>query len=238
MLVIGAGAIGCLVGGRLAQAGEQVTLVGRPHFVEVVRREGLRLSDEHGRHIIRTVNAAGSLAEAYAAPSAAQEGYDLAILTVKSYDTAAALEELGAVAGREFPPMLSLQNGVGNEETIAAVAGPDRVIAGTITTPVSVEGAGAIRVDRPQYGLGVSAWAPGVPTGLLDATQAALAHAGFAVVRYPHAQGMKWTKLLMNMMGNASSAILDMPPAEVFAQASLVDLEIAAWREALAVMRA
>jgi 2-dehydropantoate 2-reductase len=49
---------------------------------------------------------------------------------------------------------------------------------------------------------------------------------------------MKWTKLLMNMMGNATSAILDRTPARLFADARVVDLEIAAWREALAVMAA
>ena len=49
---------------------------------------------------------------------------------------------------------------------------------------------------------------------------------------------MKWTKLLMNMMGNATCAILDEPPQTAFADGKIVDLEISAWREALAVMAA
>jgi 2-dehydropantoate 2-reductase len=49
---------------------------------------------------------------------------------------------------------------------------------------------------------------------------------------------MKWTKLLMNMIGNATGAILDASPAQLFADNAVVDVEIAAWREALAVMAA
>jgi 2-dehydropantoate 2-reductase len=62
--------------------------------------------------------------------------------------------------------------------------------------------------------------------------------AGFAVKMYPDAAGMKWTKLLMNITGNATCAILNEPPETVFADKRMVDLEIRAWRETLAVMRA
>ena len=58
------------------------------------------------------------------------------------------------------------------------------------------------------------------------------------MTRYADARGMKWTKLLMNMAGNATCAILGAPPEVVFAQDEMVDLEIGAWREALAVMAA
>lgn len=48
---------------------------------------------------------------------------------------------------------------------------------------------------------------------------------------------MKWTKVLMNLLGNAASAILDESPRTIFTEAKLVDLEIDALRETLAVMR-
>lgn len=253
VLIVGAGAIGCLVGGKLAEAGVPVTLVGRPAFAATVRRQGLVLTDERGLRQIRAVTTAGSLAEALDQPALKP---DLAILTVKSYDTAAALEELGAaLRGVPAPAILSLQNGVGNEDAILAFLRSGAVacdagscvLAGTITTPVSIQGPGEIRVDRPKYTIGISAWdaaagvarldAAAIYAGRIDAAQAALTQAGFAVTRYPDARGMKWTKLLMNMAGNAASAILDMPPDEIFAQSRLVDVEIAAWREALNVMR-
>jgi 2-dehydropantoate 2-reductase len=237
--VIGAGAIGCLVGGKLALAGETVTLVGRPHFAAAMAEHGLRLRSGDKEQVIRTLNAVGSMADAFEL----SERYDLAILTVKSYDTAPALDELAAAAPPQHrPTILSFQNGVGNEEAIAAAWGDEQVIAGTLTTPVSVQGPALIRIDRPSYTMGISPWSSRtpvtLPVDLVEATHAAFLRAGFKAKLYANAQGMKWTKLLMNMMGNATSAILDQPPARLFADARVVDLEIAAWREALTVMAA
>jgi 2-dehydropantoate 2-reductase len=244
-LVIGAGAIGCLVGGKLALAGESVTLVGRPKFADAVAENGLRLHTGEKEQVIRTVSAVGNMADAFMVDSAGgsvgDESYDLAILTVKSYDTATAISELAA-ATQQRPVILSLQNGVGNEESIAAAWGEGQVIAGTLTTPVSVQGPAHIHIDRPSYTIGLSPWSQRTPTALVEAGHAAFLRAGFKAKLYAHtpnvARGMKWTKLLMNMMGNATSAILDQPPTRLFADTRVIDLEIAAWREALAVMAA
>lgn len=247
VLIIGAGAIGCLVGGKLAMAGQQVTLVGRRAFVEQVRARGLQLTDEEGAHTIRNVRAASSMLEAYdRSPSA----FDLAIFTVKSYDTAAAGEELRQAlsdTGAPAPTLLSVQNGVGNEEMLAQIAANAAVVAGSITTPVSVEAPGVIRIDKPSYGLGLAVWGDEARGGagegehlvaVFDGVCGLMAMAGFAVKPYASAASMKWTKLLMNMMGNATCAILDEAPGTVFADNRMVDIEIGAWREALAVMRA
>ncbi len=233
VLIIGAGAIGCLVGGKLAQAGHEVTLVARPGTAAIIRQQGIELHDSRGQHRITSVAAAGSISAALHVAA-----YDLAVLTVKSYDTAAALNEFVQAAGGAPPPILSLQNGVGNEEALAAALGSANVLAGVITTPVSVLGPGAIQVDKPAYTLGLSPWHADVPASLVDATQSALTEAGFNVKRFAAAQSMKWTKLLMNMVGNAACAILDMTPAQEMAEDVLVDLEIDAWREALDVMQA
>ena len=237
VLIIGAGAIGCLVGSKLALSSQRVTLAGRASFVEQVRARGMQLSDETGTHTVRNVRPTAGVLEAYIRSETA---FDLAILTVKSYDTAAAAEELRqalAETGAPPPALLSIQNGVGNEEILAqAIAAP--VLAGSITTPVSVEGPGIIRIDKPRYGLGLAAWRPPGPSALFDDVCGLMQMAGFAVTPYGDAPAMKWTKLLMNMLGNATCAILDEPPEVVFADSRMVDVEIAAWREALAVMRA
>jgi 2-dehydropantoate 2-reductase len=236
-LIIGAGAIGCLVGGKLAASGQPVTLVGRPHFAEIVSTQGIILVDANGSHPVRNVQAAGSLAEAF---RRSPDEYDIAILTVKSYDTEMALEELrmaAKVVNASLPVVLSLQNGVGNEEAIAAVVGKERVIAGTITTPVQVVSPGVIQLEKPKHFIGISPWDTQISPKLMVAVQQVLQTAGINVQTYPQASGMKWTKLLMNMVGNATSAILAEPPQQVFADPALVDLEIDAWREALAVMQ-
>jgi 2-dehydropantoate 2-reductase len=245
VLIIGAGAIGCLLGGKLALANRQVTLAGRPAFVEAVRNRGLLLADEAGRHTVRNVRAVAGPLEAI---SRSETAFDLVVFTVKSYDTAAALDDLAsalAATGAPAPALLSVQNGVGNEDSMAAALPGVTVLAGSITTPVSVEGPGAIHVDKPRYGLGLGVWrsaaedaAETATAGIYAETGAMFEQAGFAVKRYADAPAMKWTKLLMNMMGNATCAILDEPPPQAFADGRIVDLEIDAWREALAVMAA
>lgn len=241
VLIIGAGAIGCLLGGKLARASQPVTLAGRPTFVDAVRSRGLLLADETGRHTVRNVRAVASPLEAL---TRSETAFDLVVFTVKSYDTAAALDDLAAAlaaTGAPAPALLSVQNGVGNEDSMAAALAGVPVLAGSITTPVSVEGPGAIHVDKPRYGLGLGVWrAAGgdVAANLYDESCAMFEQAGFAVKRYANAPAMKWTKLLMNMMGNATCAILDEPPQRAFADSKIVDLEIEAWREALAVMAA
>lgn len=233
--MIGAGAIGGLLGAKLALARESVTIVGRPAFAQAVAAQGLRLHDETGMRIADgRLSVYGSMAEAFAE---SWHGYDVALLTVKGYDTATAIAEL-CQATATPPPVISLQNGVGNEEIIASALGADAVIAGTLTTPVSVLSPGELRVERPSYSLGLSGWTDGVSTTVMEAMQYALRQAGFRVTTYPSARGMKWTKLLMNIVGNATSAILDAQPGTLFANPALVDLEIEAWRETLRVMSA
>ena len=235
ILIIGAGAIGSLVGAKLAQAGHNVTIVGRPRFAAAVTEHGLLLQDERGRHQITDATPVISVEQAFSAA----EQYDFAVLAVKSYDTAAAIEELAqASPGGKWPTVVSLQNGVGNEEAIADVLGRASVIAGTLTTPVSTTSLATIQVQKPDYCMGLSPWHPAVSSVAYSAAQTALGEAGFSVTLYPDARGMKWTKLLMNMVGNATCAILDLPPEQIFADKRLANLEIEAWRETLAVMRA
>jgi len=256
VVIIGAGAIGCLVGAKLALAGQRVALVGRAAFVEQVRAHGLQLTDVQGARTVRNVRPVASLLEAY---NRSETAFDLAIFTVKSYDTLAASEEFKqtlADTGAPAPILLSVQNGVGNEEAIAQIAAAASVVAGSITTPVSVEGPGIIRIDKPRYGLGLAPWrgtpdarsaggreqtsappAPMADSGFEDVCRL-MQLAGFEVTPFADAAALKWTKLLMNMMGNATCAILDEPPQIAFADGRIVDLEIDAWREALAVMEA
>ena len=235
ILVVGAGAIGCLVGGKLALAGNDVTLAGRPRIAEAIHSHGLRLIEPSGEQLIHTLRVTGSIGEAFANAAA---GFDLIILTVKSYDTGAALGELKSAA-KTLPAILSLQNGVGNEEEIEGTLAAQRIFAGNITTPVSIPEVGVIRVEKAKYGIGLAEWqgkGKGAGIGLAQVEEA-LAGAGFAVTVYDDARGMKWTKLLLNIVGNASSAIVDEAPGVSFADSAIVDLELAAWRETLRVMR-
>ena len=240
ILIIGAGAIGCFVGGKLASAGHGVTLVGRARTTAAVQARGLELHAADGFvQTIRSVGAVASVREAFPTP------YHLAILAVKSYDTATALDELASVESTLPPTILSLQNGVGNENEIAARFGPQRVVAGTITAPVEVREPGVVQVTKPGFAIGLAEYRgeseeAGINShsSLLTSLSSQFAAAGLPTNVYEDAHGMKWSKLLMNMIGNATSAILAEPPGATFADPRITNLEIDALREALRVMAA
>ncbi len=240
LLIIGAGAIGCFVGGKLASAGHAVTLVGRARTAAALQTGGLLLYAADGTvELVHSVNAVASVREAFPGT------YDAAVLAVKSYDTATVLDEMAPLEALLPPAILSLQNGVGNEERIAARFGPQRVLAGTITAPVEVIDPGAVQVTKPAFAIGLADFRGNGGNGgdagsgsLLSSLASSFSSAGLPARVHSDARSMKWSKLLMNMIGNAASAILAEPPGVTFADARIADLEIDALREALRVMAA
>ncbi|MCY3899245.1 MAG: 2-dehydropantoate 2-reductase [Caldilineaceae bacterium] len=233
ILIIGAGAIGCFVGGKLASAGHAVKLVGRPGTTAALQSRGLELHAADGAvERIPSVSAVSSLREAF------PDSYDLAILAVKSYDTETVLDELAPAEALLPPAILSLQNGVGNEEQIAARFGPQRVLAGTITAPVEVKEPGVVQVTKSTFAVGLADFHGGSADPKSNSLSSSFSSAGLPAKVYDDAYSMKWSKLLMNMIGNATSAILAEPPAVTFADPRIADLEIDALREALRVMAA
>jgi 2-dehydropantoate 2-reductase len=67
--------------------------------------------------------------------------------------------------------------------------------------------------------------------------QPAFNQAGLNLQLYPDAESMKWSKLLINLLGNASSAILNLPPQEIFSDPDLYNMELRQLRETLSVMK-
>jgi 2-dehydropantoate 2-reductase len=229
ILIIGAGAVGCFVGARLALSGAQVALVGRGPVVEAARAEGLRLIEPEGERHTRPLAGFLSPGEALAASS-----YDLAILTVKAYDTAVVLAELAMVLAA-CPPILSLQNGIGNEEALAGRLGAERVIAGAIETPLTVPAPGWVEAHRARYRAGLAPVGRGAPA---TEAAAALCRAGLQTDLYVDYRRLKWSKLLLNLPANACCAILDWTPAQIMAEPATAALEARAWQEAFRVMAA
>ncbi len=226
ILIYGTGAIGGLIGGRLAEAGHEVRCLARPRVVEAVRRGGLWISEDgEQRRAPESLQITADPAEALRPPAP-----DVAVFTMKAYDTAAALAELRAATASP-PPVLCLQNGVGNEAEIAAALGAERVIAGTATTAALMPAPGRVAVERAR-GVGIEAGRP-----LSGPLRAALLGAGFRVATYPDAAALKWSKLLVNIVANPTSAITGLPAGQIFAHPGLYRLEIAALREGVRVMR-
>lgn len=226
LLFIGAGAIGTYVGGSLAAAGHHVTYSEQPDAAAIIADQGLRLTRNDRTAAVRDFAIFGSAAEALAAGP-----HDACVFALKSFDTESALDGLLAT-GLDVPPVLSLQNGVDNEPTIAARLGPDRVITGTVTTAVGKPGIGQV-IEEKRRGIGIALDHP-LSAGIVEA----LNDADLNGVGYNHAGSMKWSKLLTNLTGNATSAILDEPVSVLFADPRLYEVELAVLRECLAVMDA
>lgn len=229
ILVIGAGAIGCFVGGRLAGQGHHVTLVGRPALMDKIAAEGLTL-----RHPVLPPQRV--FPQTATTPEGLSPAYDFIFITVKAPDTPSVIEALQTASlplAQSY--LVSWQNGLGNEEKLAEQFGAGTVIAGTITIPISSPALGVIEVSKDKGGLGLAPLAPDQPVQrLADAFN----EAGLATQVYPNYRAMKWSKLLLNIINNASSAILDQSPAQIIAQPALFNLEIEALQEGLAVMKA
>ncbi|MGB8215647.1 MAG: 2-dehydropantoate 2-reductase [Anaerolineales bacterium] len=235
VLVFGAGAIGTYVGGSLALAGQRVVFIEHPSVAAELHERGLRLDvtiDKQRGATEPLIVPPSSLECASSLEEALQKGpFDVAIFAMKSFDTAAALEEIKPFKDK-VPPILCLQNGVDNEPAIAAALGPDHVIPGTITVVVARLAAGDIVLEKAR-GMGITAGYP-----LSDRLVAVMNIAGLNARLYSHAADMKWSKVLANLPGSATSAIVDMSPAEVFAHPGLYELEMRMAHEALAVIAA
>lgn len=227
ILIFGAGAIGSFVGGHLAAAGQQVTLLGRPAAMQTIAREGLTLYWPD-RPPVEAHPKTASQVDQLSPP------YDYIFLTVKAPDTPRALAELSDAGLVGTGYLVSLQNGLGNEEQMAATFGPQQCIAGTITLPIQVLEDGRIEVSKAKGGLGV---APLQATQPVHALAEMLTEAGLETEVYADYRAMKWSKLLLNIVNNATSAILSQPPAQIIGSAALFDLELESLREGIVVMQ-
>ncbi|MEA4906185.1 MAG: 2-dehydropantoate 2-reductase [Anaerolineaceae bacterium] len=225
-LCFGVGAIGTYLGGSLALANQIVVFLDRPETVAAVRQTGLRLRLNDGEHVIERPDVVGSIEEALT-----HGPFDAAIVAVKSFDTPGLVHSL-APYHVALPPVLCFQNGVENESVLASVFGNAKVIACTLTSAIGRRGPGDIALERLR-GVGVVSSHVLVPT-LVSIFNAA----GLEASPYQNAAKMKWSKMLTNLMTNASAAILDMTPAEIVAHPGLFHLEMRQMRETLAVMHA
>jgi 2-dehydropantoate 2-reductase len=152
---------------------------------------------------------------------------ELAIVAVKAFDTDGAVATLSR--GLTTPSdtcIVSLQNGIGNEEKYAVAFGRDCVVAGALTVPVERDADGTIRAAN-RGGLGLAPLGAQPHNWLI----ALLERTKIPVRIFHDARALKWSKLALNIIANASCAILDMEPAELVRHPQLFALELACLRE-------
>lgn len=229
--VVGAGAVGSFYGAMLARAGKRVVLIGRPHHVEAIERDGLKL-DMAGR--VESLRAEASSA------LAAVHGADLVLFCVKSTDTDTVARELAPLL-EPHAVVLSLQNGVENASTIARHV-RQTVVPAVVYVATAMAGAGTVK----HYGRGdlvVGALTAGErhdPTfaELLQDLVELFGDAGVKVTTSDDVMVELWTKLLVNCAYNAISALAQAPYARLAAQAEVREIQHGIVREVVALAQA
>lgn len=225
VLVIGSGAVGSFLGGMLAIAGHEVVLLDR-------RELG---GDDAGRVRIEGPGGAAHAPVTRATDPAAAGDPGLILVAVKAFHLDGALD-----TARAWPdvPLLTVQNGVGAEEQ-ARGARQSPLLAGSLTTAVEPLPDGVRRMRSGGMGVAV---VPGAGAGEAAAMAERLASswsaAGLPSRVYPDHVAMKWSKLLANLVGNATSAILDLDPGRIYADLRTYSVERDQLHEAVAVLRA
>ncbi|MFC7173526.1 ketopantoate reductase family protein [Haloplanus litoreus] len=221
ILIFGAGSLGSLLGGLLSRTHE-VTLVGREPHVGEVRRDGLRITG------VETVDVH---------PAATTDGTevsaDLAVVTVKASDTEEAARTL---ATGDVDAVCSLQNGMGNEDVLAAHL-DGTVLAGTATYGARLAGPGHVEwLGRGR--LTVGPWRPEDDVETAERVVAAFRAADLDATVTTDARGRLWEKLAVNAAINPVTALARVENGALAPPGELADLATAAGVETAGVARA
>ncbi|RIV82244.1 2-dehydropantoate 2-reductase [Aurantiacibacter xanthus] len=196
IVIVGAGAMGCLFAARLALAGNDVTLVDIDQArIATINERGLVLKDEAGT---RPVALRAATADAVSGP------VDLVIVFTKGNHTAAAISSVAHLAVGA-PLALSLQNGLGNAEIIAETFGTERTLFGTAHIPADLSPPNVVSTHAPNsLALGGSGE---VATAHARDVAALLANAGFEASASGDIRRTVWEKLAFNAALNAPAMI-------------------------------
>lgn len=223
LLIVGTGALACLFAARLAESGISVTLLGTwAEGLEALRSHGVRVVGMDGVDLAYPVKATADPADCSAAL--------FALVLVKSWQTERAACQLATCLAPEGLA-LTLQNGLGNYEILTDALGASRVALGVTTGGATLVGPGRVRPGgEGTISLGQQ---PRLPL-LADM----LRRAGFSVEVVPEAEGLLWSKLVINVAINPLTALLRIPNGELLARPEARNLLAAAAREAAEVAAA
>jgi 2-dehydropantoate 2-reductase len=226
--VLGAGALGCAIGGVLAEAGCAVTLVTRnAEHVAAIRRDGLRLveQDRERTVVVRAATDCSSL-----------EPMDLVIVLVKSFHTLQAIESARAIVGPDTV-VLSLQNGLGHEDVLAEVVGRGKVMAGKTYVGGVLLSPGRVLVGAAGKETLIGEL-DGRTSRRAQAIRDEFRRAGLQITLSENIVGTMWDKLLVNVSTGALSGITALTYGELYKVPDIEACALAAVGEAMDVAKA
>ena len=204
IVFVGAGAIGSYSGAHLARAGHDVTLIDPFHaHVEAIRARGLQVTEMEGAFTASVP----ALHIGEVQQLARERPVDIAIVTMKSYDTDWATALIRSYLAPDAY-VVSMQNGL-NEERIASLVGRERVVGCVATYSVELAGPGEVSRGNPRgriantYSVGEL---DGALTPRIEALATVLGDIDTTIVT-KSLLAERWTKLVLNAMRNGVSAL-------------------------------
>jgi len=228
ILILGAGALGSLLGARLSEATETVLFSRNREHIQAIREYGLVIEELDGSERRLSVPAASRPDEIPTAP-------DLVITVVKAYDTSAAVQAVLPIC-RENTLFLSLQNGLGNLEQIVEAGLTERALAG-----ITAQGATFLGPGRVRHG-GLGPTHLGEPDGPISRRVRQVVdifnQAGLQATAAEQARRLIWRKLIINVGINPITAISRVPNGWIADRPEASELASTAVEEAVAVARA
>ena len=201
VLILGAGAMGCLYGAAFHRAGCEVQFVdvNRPH-IDAINANGLELETRAGTE---------HLPIPARLPDEVDAPVDLVVVFTKTFHTDAALAGIKAAIGPDTW-LLSLQNGLGNDKRLAAHASPDRILIGSSSLPSDLVGPGKVR----SHGEGGSKLYPafGADPAFAEQVCELLTKGGLPAALEPDIHGAIWSKAIFNATVNPLCALTRRTP--------------------------
>ncbi len=236
ILIAGAGAIGSIIGGMLRDAGHDVTLLGRRAHLEAIERGGLRISGLFGERTVTGMTLAD-------APAKLGRRFGLVLCAVKSYDT----ESIAAALADHLTDdgvVVSMQNGLGNIESLSEAFGPRRVLGARVIFGAEMPSPGRAHVTAFAQPVAI-----GPAPALHREDSAALATRARAIAAMLDAAGVPtvgvddimpvlWAKILYNVALNPLGAILQQSYGALAGDPDVRAIMDRAIDEAFAVARA
>ncbi len=229
VVVLGAGAMGSLFGGLLAEGGLKVTLVDPwQEHIDNIKQNGLQIVGFGGDRFI-PIGATTNAAEI--------ESADVVLVQCKANFNAAAAKSMQHLFTEASNTVaISFQNGLGNEEELATYFGEDRVLGGLTAQGANVEGPGVIRnhAELPSY---IGEMSGGISERVTEIAET-LSGAGLPTEASASIRQDIWRKLMANIAISAVSGITGLNIGQIFNEHRADSVSYAALEEAIAVANA
>ena len=227
ILIVGAGAVGGYFGGRLAQAGRDVTFLVRPSRAKQLSRDGLRIISPHGDVI---------LTPKLVSADKIDTPYDLVFLSVKAYALEAAMNDFAAAVGPEtmiFPAL----NGMRHIDLLTKRFGEHAVIGGVCLVAAQIDDQGRV-VQLADFQQLVYGERNGETTPRLKTLDATLQGAGFDARLSPDIMQAMWEKWVQLASLGAVTCLMRGTIGEIVAAPGGAELSIHVVNESAAVAAA